>query len=151
LADFFATLTGQTGTAGYTYTSVPAGGHLGQAKAWMKSYTEMMNSTYPTMRLIAYEGGQSFLASSSETCAGWTALVTAAERDARMAPAYTNFLTYWQANVGSTGTNINNLFNDIYPLSQFGTWGLLESVMQTVDPLAAAPPKYQAVMNYIRH
>ena len=150
LADFFAALTGQTGTAGHTYTSVPSGGYLGQAKGWMKSYAGLM-SAYPSMKLIAYEGGQGFLATTAGTCSGWPKLVAAAERDARMAGAYTDYLTYWQSNVGSTGANIHNLFNDVFPLSQYGAWGLLESVMQPLDPLPAAPPKYQAVMNYIGH
>ena len=150
LADFFATLSGQTGASGHSYTSVPAGGYLGAAEGWIKSYTGMM-ATYPSMKLIAYEGGQSFLASAAGTCSGWPTLVMAAERDARMGAAYARYLTYWQSNVGSTGVNVMNLFNDVYPLSQYGAWGLLESLMQTVSPLSASPPKYQAVLSYIRN
>ncbi len=148
LSDFFATLTGQTGAGGYAYTSVPPGGYLGQVEGWIKSYTGIM-SRYPSMSLIAYEGGQSFYATSADTCTGWTALLTAAERDPRIGTAYTRFLTFWQSNVGGTGANVMDLFNDIYPLSQFGTWGLLESVMQPVNPLSSAPPKYRAVRSYI--
>jgi len=149
LADFFATLSRQTGASGYTYASVPSGGYLGQAEGWIKSYTGLM-SAYPSMNLIAYEGGQNFYATASGTCAGWPALITAAERDARMGTAYTRYLAAWQADVGGKGANVMNLFNDVYPPSQYGAWGLLESVMQTVDPLSSAPPKYQAVRNYIR-
>jgi hypothetical protein len=150
LADFFATLTGQTGAAGYTYTSVPNGGYLGQAEGWIKGYTGIM-STYPSMTLIAYEAGQSFYTTTSGTCTGWPTLVAAAERDARMGAAYASYLTYWQSNVGSSAANVMNLFNDVFPLSQYGAWGLLESVMQTVNPSTSFPPKYQAVLNYIRH
>jgi hypothetical protein len=150
LADFFATLSGQTGASGHTYTSVPSAGYLGEAEGWIKGYAGML-STYPTMKLIAYEAGQSFVASPQGTCTGWPALVTAAERDARMSAAYATYLTFWQANVGNTGANVMNLFNDVYPLSQYGAWGLLESVMQTVSPLNSSPPKYQAVLNYIGH
>ncbi len=149
LADFFATLTGQTGASGHTYTSVPSGGYLAQAEGWIKSYTGIM-SGYPSMNLIAYEGGQNFYATASGTCAGWPALVIAAERDARMGSAYTHYLAAWQSDVGGTGANVMNLYNDVYPPSQYGAWGLLESVMQTVGPGSSAPPKYQAVRNYIR-
>jgi hypothetical protein len=148
LADFFATLTGQSGTAGHTYSSVPAAGYLGQAQDWIRNYLRLMSS-YPAMKLIAYESGQNFYATSSATCAGWSSLVTAAERDARMGAAYSSYLHYWQSNVGGTGANINNLFNDVFPISSYGAWGLLESVMQPVTPLPSAPPKYQAAMNYI--
>jgi hypothetical protein len=102
------------------------------------------------MKLIAYEGGQSFYDTASGTCPGWVPLITAAERDARMATAYSAYLNYWQTNVGSTSANINNIFNDIYPFSSYGMWGLLESVMQPLSPMSSAPPKYQAAMKYIR-
>jgi hypothetical protein len=150
LADFFATLSGQTGASGHIYTGVPSGGYLGQTEGWIKGYTGMM-STYPSMKLIGYEGGQNFYATTSGACTAWPTLVMAAERDARMGAAYASYLTYWQSNVGSSAANAMNLFNDVYPLSQYGAWGLLESVMQTVNPLTSSPPKYQAVLNYIQH
>jgi hypothetical protein len=149
LADFFATLTGQSGTGGHSYSSVPAGGYLGQAEGWIRNYASLVSS-YPAMKLIAYESGQGFIATSSGTCAGWVALITAAERDARMGAAYTGYLHYWQSNVGGTGANINNIFNDVFPISSYGAWGMLESGMQPITPLPSAPPKYQAAMNYIR-
>jgi hypothetical protein len=148
LADFFATITSQTGASGYTYTSVPTGGWLGQTEGWITNMVAMMSS-YPTMKLIAYEGGDNFYATTSGTCAGWPNLVTAAERDPRMSVAYTKYLTYWQNTVGGTNANINNIFTDVYPISAYGAWGLLETIMQPTSPLAAAPPKYQAAMNYL--
>jgi hypothetical protein len=148
LADFFATLTSQTGGSGHTYSGIPAGGYLGQAQDWIKSYASVM-SRYPSLKLVAYESGQNFYATTSGTCAGWVKLVTAAERDARMGAAYGSFLHYWQSTVGGTDTNINTLFNDVFPISTYGAWGLLESIMQPVSPLSSAPPKYQAVLGYI--
>jgi hypothetical protein len=148
LADFFATLTGQTGSGGRRYSSVPPGGYLGQSEGWIKNFLTLM-ANYPAMKLIAYESGQSFFATGSGTCAGWVALVTAAERDARMGAAYSQYLHFWQANVGGGSANINNVFNDVFPISTYGAWGLLESVMQPVTPSASAPPKYQAAMSYI--
>ncbi|MEJ0005663.1 MAG: hypothetical protein WDM77_04580 [Steroidobacteraceae bacterium] len=149
LDDFFATLTSQTGTHGHTYTKVPPGGYLGEAEGWTKRYVATM-SAYPTIRLIAYESGPSFYATSQGTCPGWPKLVAAAERDPRMGVAYARSLQFWQATVGGTAANMNNVFNDIYPLSTYGTWGLLESVMQTITPLTSAPTKYQAAMSYLQ-
>jgi hypothetical protein len=149
LNDFFATLTSQTGTSGYTYTSVPPGGYLGQVEGWIKGYVGLMPS-YPSMKLIAYEGGQNFYDTTSGTCTGWVPLISAAERDPRMGTAYGEYLHYWQTTVGGTSANVNNIFNDVFPFSQYGMWGLLESVMQTVTPLPSAPPKYQAAMSYIQ-
>ena len=128
---------------------MPAGGYIGQVEGWIKAYAAMMSS-YPSMKLIAYEGGQNFYATSSGTCPGWVSLITAAERDTRMGTAYSDYLHYWQSTVGGTGGNVNNIFNDVFPFSQYGMWGLLESVMQTVTPLPSAPPKYQAAMDYIQ-
>ncbi len=67
-------------------------------------------------------------------------LVTAAERDARMGTAYSSYLSYWQTTVGGSSANVNNIFNDIYPLSPYGVWGLLESIMQPVNPITSARP-----------
>jgi hypothetical protein len=149
LADFFATLTGQTGTSGQTYASIPSTGYLGQAESWIAAYAAIMPN-YPSMSLIAYEGGQSFYATTSGTCSGWITLVTAAERDARMGTAYTSYLNYWQSKAGGTSQNINNLYNDVDTISTFGAWGLMESVMQSFDPLTSSPAKYQAAVNYIQ-
>jgi hypothetical protein len=151
LDDFFATLTSQTGTStngSHSYTSVPTGGWLGQAEGWIRGYLAIMSS-YPNMKLVTYEGGQSFFATSSGTAIGWPALVSSAERDPRMGTAYTTYLNYWKTNVGGTSANIQNLFNDIYPISQYGAWGALEDVMQTISPLSSAPAKFQAIQNYI--
>lgn len=151
LDDFFATLTSQTGTSGngsHTYSSVPSGGWLGQAQGWISAYVAIMPS-YPTMKLIAYEGGQSFNATSSGTASGWPALVTSAERDARMGSAYTTYLNYWAATVGATSANINNLYNDVGQISKYGAWGALEDVTQTFSPLNSAPAKFQAIQNFI--
>jgi hypothetical protein len=151
LDDFFMTLTSQTGTpanGSHTYSSVPPGGWLGQAEGWVSSYAALMLS-YPGMKLVAYEGGQNFYATSSGTASGWPALVTSAERDARMGGGYTSYLNYWKNNVGGTSANINIPYNDIGVIDQYGAWGALEDVMQTISPLTSAPAKFQALQNYI--
>ena len=142
LADFFATLTSQTGARGATYSSVPSGGWLGQAEGWISQYKAIMSS-YTSMNLIAYEGGQNFFATTSGTCAGWPTLVTSAERDARMGTAYTSYLNYWKTTIGDSEASVNNLYNDVGGISTYGAWGFLESLMQTTTA------KYQAIINYI--
>jgi hypothetical protein len=152
LDDFFATLYSQTGTAAngsHFYSSIPTGGWLGAAEAQFITPWISFVSSYPGMTLVAYEGGQSFYATSSGTASGWPAVVTSAERDTRMGAAYTNYLNYWKTNVGSSSTNIFNVYTDVDTISVFGAWGTLESVMQPISPLSSAPAKYQAIQNYI--
>ena len=150
LSDFFATLSSQSGASGHPYSSVPPNGYLGQVQGWIAAYAAIMPN-YPTMTLIAYEGGQNFYATTSGTCNAWPTLVASAERDARMGSAYTTYLNYWQSKVGAGSSNMNNLYNDITQISGYGAWGMMESIMQPFQTLSAAPPKYQAVMNYLQH
>jgi hypothetical protein len=150
LDDFFATLYSQTGTSAngsHTYSSVPSGGWLAQAEGWISSYVTAVAS-YPHTTLIAYEGGQNFFATTSGTASGWPALVTSAERDARMGTAYSAYLNYWKGQVGVSLTDINNLYNDVDPIETSGAWGLLESLQQTINPLSSAPAKYNAAASY---
>jgi hypothetical protein len=96
--------------------------------------------------LIAYEGGQSMLGSSlyPDGSAVENAYI-AANRDSRMAAVYTTALENWKANGGRTYV----IFNDIHAPSKYGEWGALESFMDTVSPLSSAPPKWQAIQNFI--
>lgn len=91
--------------------------------------------------IIAYEGGQS-LASNDP---GILSLYVAANRDPRMGAAVTTALNDWKAN----GGQIYVVFADIYKPGQYGEWGALESFMDTVNPLSSAPPKWQAIQNFI--
>jgi len=54
-------------------------------------------------------------------------------------------LSDWKAN----GGQIYMQFVDIASPSQYGQWGALESFMDTVTPLSAAPIKWQALQNFI--
>ena len=71
--------------------------------------------------------------------------VFAANRDPRMSSAYITYLSDWK----SSGGTLFMHYADSFPMSQFGMWGLLESTMQTIAPLSAAPAKWQAVQNFI--
>jgi hypothetical protein len=62
-----------------------------------------------------------------------------------MGTAYTTYYQQWKAN----GGQLLNVFAGITPYSQYGEWGALESVMQTTNPLSSAPPKWQAIQNFI--
>jgi hypothetical protein len=147
LDDFFATLTSRTGPSGNTYTHIPPGGWFTQLEGWISGYISLMPS-YPTLNLIVYEGGNNFFATSAGTCSGWPALVTSAERDARMGAAYTTTLNWWTTNVGGSSSNIFSVFNDVSVIGINGAFGLLESVMQPISPLSGAPAKYKAVATF---
>ncbi|HEX5461229.1 MAG TPA: hypothetical protein VFX20_14800 [Steroidobacteraceae bacterium] len=96
--------------------------------------------------LIAYEGGQSILGgpSSSDDSTLVNAYV-AANRDSRMSAVYTTALENWKAN----GGEVYVLYDDVSSPGKYGEWGLLESFLDRVSPLSDAPPKWQAVQNFI--
>jgi hypothetical protein len=88
--------------------------------------------------LLAYEGGQHLIMYPGDSDQQWLNLMTAANRDPRMATAYTRTLADWQA-VGGT---IYTLFNHVYRPSKYGVWGLKESEFQNSNV------KWQAVLPY---
>jgi hypothetical protein len=96
--------------------------------------------------LITYEAGQTLEGFPTyQTGSAMVNTFIAANRDPRMGTVYTNFLNQWKAN----GGDLVVMYADISTPSQYGEWGALESVMDTVYPLTAAPPKWQAIQNYI--
>lgn len=128
--------------------SIPVGGWIGQVSSWETAYRTAL-APY-NLPMIAYEGGQTFEGfpngvNSDGTNTPLTNLYIAANRDSRMGAAYATYLQKWKSNGGQLFT----VFEDIAPYSQFGEWGLLESIMQTTSPLSSAPPKWQAVQNFI--
>lgn len=138
LTSLFASLTSQNDP------SIPATGWLGQVSSWDSAFIPAL-APYK-LPLIAYEGGQSFTGVNAPTgSAALTNLYGAANRDSRMGAAYTSLLAQWKA----MGGQLFVLYNDIGPSTQYGEWGALESVMQTTSPLSSAPPKWQAIQNFI--
>ena len=91
--------------------------------------------------LIGYEGGPSMVSSDP----GVLSLYIAANRDARMDAAFTASFKDWKAN----GGQIYVVYTDISKPSQYGEFGALESFLDTVSPLSSAPPKWQAIQNFI--
>jgi hypothetical protein len=134
LASFFTSLTSQNDP------SVPVGGYIGHV---MANVAANVTAIAPyKLPLIAYEGGQGFVDMSKGPL---MTLYFAANRDPRMQTAYTTYLQAWK-NAGGT---LFVHFNDMDEYGWFGEWGSLESIMQTTSPLSSAPPKWQALQNFI--
>ncbi len=142
LSNLFASLRAQNDP------SIPSGGWLNQASSWESAYKAALTSY--KLPMIAYEGGQTFRSfpngvNPDGSNNSLTNLYIAANRDARMGSAYTSYLQSWKAN----GGELFVLFADMGAYTQYGEWGLLESLMQATSPLSAAPPKWQAVQNFV--
>jgi len=142
LTNLFASLTSQNDP------SIPAGGWLNQVSGWEAAYSSAL-AAYK-LPLLAYEGGQTFegfpngvTSTGANTPA--TNLYIAANRDPRMGTAYSSYFQTWKSN----GGQLFMVFADVSAYSQYGEWGLIESLMQTTSPLSSAPPKWQAVQNFI--
>lgn len=134
LTALFASLKGQNDA------SIPARGWLNEASSMVPPYISAL-APYK-LPLIAYEGGQTFIGMDNATL---TNLYAAANRDARMGTAYTDFFQQWKAD----GGQLFMAFADVAGSSKFGEWGALESVMQSTSPLSSAPPKWQAIQGFI--
>jgi hypothetical protein len=144
IAPYFADSNAKT-----TWATSADGGHgqlflglgddLAQAANWAASYKTAL-APY-NLPFIAYEGGQG-LASFEPSISN---LYIAANRDPRMEAAYTRALKDWKAQ----GGELYVIFADIYAPNKYGQWGALESFLDTVTPLSRAPPKWQAIQNFI--
>jgi len=105
---------------------------------------EVQDKTYLAhynLPIIAYEGGQSLVSNDP----AMLSLYIAANRSPSMAAAYTTAFKNWKSN----GGQLYVVYSDITKPSQYGEFGLLESFLDTVNPLSSAPPKWQAVQNFI--
>jgi hypothetical protein len=119
-------------------TIIPTG--LAQDVAWERDFINNLASYH--LPLLAYEGGQSFGNGSTDALNG---LYMAANRDPRMGQAYARYFREWK----DAGGRLFMYFNDVGAESRYGSWGALESIMQTTSPLSSAPPKWQAIQNFI--
>ena len=138
LASLFASMTSQNDP------SIPAGGFLSQVSGWEAAYKSALASY--SLPFIGYEGGQGFVAAPNYgPGSAMLNLFITANRDARMGTTYTTLLNQWKANGGQLFMH----FTDTSSYTQYGEWGALESFMQTTTPLSAAPPKWQALQNFI--
>ena len=91
--------------------------------------------------LIAYEGGQHLVDWKSRSVNSHpTRLFIAANKDMRMAQAYTAFFRGWKANGGKLFVN----FSAPRTYQWFGSWGTKEYISQ---PISKAP-KHRAILNF---
>ena len=150
LSMFFQAFTSNPGL-----TSVPAGGWLSVCQtSFISNNVSYMAANFPTLALVAYEGGQSMVPSgysaglTGAQLTAWETLNTTAQTDPRMQAVYTTYLNLWSSLVGK-----GNLFCHFSDCSAFsptvGYWGALQNVTETISPLSAAPPKYHALQSYI--
>jgi hypothetical protein len=117
---------------------------LPTSSAWEATYRATL-APYK-LPFIAYEGGESLVGFPKyQNGSAIVKLYTAANRDPRMGAAYTTMLNDWKSN----GGQLIVIYADISPPSQYGDWGALESLLDTVTPLSRAPPKWQAIQNFI--
>jgi hypothetical protein len=128
-------------------TSLFAAINGGDLESASKSEAKMVAAINPyKLPVVAYEGGQSLVAFPKYAAGSPIAnLYIAAQRDPRMNAVYTTALNNWKAN----GATLYTVFADITPPSVYGNWGALESLQDTVTPLSSAPPKWQALQNFI--
>jgi hypothetical protein len=120
--------------------TIPAGGFMAQDAAWLRDF---ITSLAPyKLPLLAYEGGQTFANGSTDAL---NVLYMAANRDPRMGQAYTRYFQQWKTGGGQLFMH----YCDVGVESKYGSWGALESIMQTTTPLSGAPPKWQAIQNFM--
>lgn len=110
------------------------------AVSFMSGSRTMVNSNFPGMRHIAYEGGQHLAGIAgftfNSTC---NSIFDAANRHPRMEGIYETYWSNWRQN--------GDEFAHFYTVGRygpFGRWGLLE--FQDQDVLTA--PKYQALLDH---
>jgi hypothetical protein len=120
--------------------NIPVGGFIGQEAAWLKDFATVL-APYK-LPLLAYEGGQSFANGATDALNN---LYMAANRDPRMGPAYARYFQEWRTG----GGQLFVYFNDVGAGSKYGSWGAIESLMQTTAPLSSAPPKWQAIQGFM--
>jgi hypothetical protein len=119
-----------------------ASAHLLKVQSWVKQHAALAQSH--GLRLVGYEGGQ-HLAPIGGTPAfedtNFHALMTQANRSARMRDLYYGYLWIWH----DAGGEQMCLFNHISEPTKFGSWGLLEYQDQ---PWSEAP-KWHGVVEYM--
>jgi hypothetical protein len=150
------------GASGNTYPSLSATGWAYDAyltaQSLLNSYAAYAWADLPT---VCYEGG-SALDDAKNIGGPWRTVLTNVTRDARfkylyhdpagvLNPSYPGYLEALRllgisfiCQLGVVGPSIAA---EAHPGG--GGWGAVESSMQAISPLSAAPSKYQGIMDYI--
>jgi hypothetical protein len=102
------------------------GGAVEQSRRWMVA--NMAEAAVYGRPMWGYEGGQHLtMGNADDADEHWLALLTAGNRDPRMARAYDRMLWNWRKAGGQTMA----LFNHIGVPSKYGAWGLKETQFTT--------------------
>ncbi len=118
------------------------GGRFAEVGQWLTDYTLLLKKY--RLPMIAYEGGQNYVGGDDT---GATGTFTAANRDPRMGVAYLDYMLQWKKN----GGGVFAIYDDVGGHSKYGSWGLVESLIQLTDPNAPAAPKWEAVQTFIKN
>lgn len=114
---------------GGTLPNSPTGGALQDAFRHIEAHT-VVAAAYG-LKLFAYEGGQHLVGVGKVVNnPSITALFIAANRDARMKTAYTQYLNGWRSRGGHAFVH----FLNVHLSSKWGSWGALEYLDQTSSP-----------------
>jgi hypothetical protein len=116
----------------------PTGGALAQTREWVRLHA--VDAKARNLKLFAYEGGQ-HLAGVGNVAndAGITDLLVKANRDPRMKPLYGQLLTDWRDSGGDLFVN----FQGVGQPGRYGSWGVLENMLQPTSP------KFEALLGFI--
>ena len=120
--------------AQYRYSIPKVLGYIGQQKAIADKYN---------IHLIAYEGGQGLVDFKTRTDdENPNPFLYAANRDARMAGLYTQFLTGWK----DAGGQLFMHYSSPRSYQKYGAWGTKEYITQAIE----SAPKYRAILAFMR-
>jgi uncharacterized protein YecT (DUF1311 family) len=140
LANLFAELTGTdaNGTAiaksalSLVNAAAPASGALSQLKGWMQQ-SQATAAKYG-LPLWTYEGGQGLVPQTNDADTHFINLTIAANRDARMGPAYQRMFSDWQA----VGGQVFTYYSHVATPGKYGSWGLKETMSDNANAKWAA-------------
>jgi len=133
---------------GISYTFTKDGFITDQVNMTINLKADYATQPWASLPLLGYESGSSIVG-SGDFSTDFEALTYQFHRDPRQQYLYYDPQHQLSGNPGyipalyTAGFQSLNLFNHCYTMSKYGEWGALESTMQTVSPLASAPPKYQ--------
>ena len=130
-----ATLPGGDETYAVLVGEPPDGGPL----QWIVRDLHALRDIAPDVELVAYEGGQHFLAIGDEAR---SPMLAAINRDPRMGELYDEYLGRW---VRLTGGSLFVHYGSPSLWSQWGYWGSKEYQGQPVQEA----PKHQALLRYL--
>ena len=121
-------------TQGGVLNDAPHGGALQQSYDWTTSYAALAEQE--NLDLITYESGQHLNGTGQvQENEAISDLFIAANRDPRMGEIYKQYFT----TLDELGVDLSLNYTDVSRYNKYGSWGLLENILQTDSP------KYNAI------